>query len=175
MPGEHAVSWNPARITTLLGSCVSMCLWDSRLGIGGLNHFMLPDAPDAHAPTGSPLRYGLYAMERLINDLIVMGSNKKDLQAKVFGGANMTSQAVHRHLGARNVDFVLKFLKKDNIRLTGEDLGGNYGRRIQFNTKTGTVKLQKIPTQQQQELIKQEHNYHHQITEKSLVGEVTFF
>ena len=175
MPGEHAVSWEPAVLSTLLGSCVAACLWDCRLGIGGMNHFLLPDTPDAHAPNGAPARYGLYAMERLINDLMVMGSRRADLQAKVFGGANMTGQTNGRNLGQRNADFVRKFLRNDGIRLKGEDLGGESGRRIQFHTKTGTVKLMKIPPVKQLDLIKQEKSYQQSITQEPPVGEVTFF
>ncbi len=175
MPGEHAVSWTPVIIGTLLGSCVSACLWDRRLGIGGMNHFMLPDAPDAGSQTGAPLRYGLYAMERLVNDLLIMGSRRSDMLAKVFGGGNITGHLTDHHVGQRNATFVVDFLHKDGIRLMAQDLGGRHSRRIQFNTKTGAVKMQKLPRHDQHKILVQEKIYSEKIIHDPPAGGVEFF
>lgn len=144
MPGEHFVSWEPAEIFTLLGSCVAACIWDSKRKIGGMNHFMLPDVPaeNMDLSKGSyPLRYGLFAMERLVNDLLVMGSKRENLVVKVFGGANMTGASGSANVGKRNSEFVLDFLRRDNIRVAGVDLGGIHCRRIRFLTDTGKVRV----------------------------------
>lgn len=144
MPGEHFVSWDPAEIFTLLGSCVAACIWDTKRHIGGMNHFMLPDVPVAKADLSEgsyPLRYGLYAMERLINDLLLMGAKRENLIAKVFGGANMTGATGSANVGRRNSEFVLDFLRRDGIKVTGVDLGGTHCRRIRFLTDTGKVRV----------------------------------
>lgn len=110
MPGDYFVSWAPAEISTLLGSCVSACVWDSHRKIGGLNHFMLPDSPSEARSLGDKtksLRYGLYAMECLVNDLLTMGAKREHLSAKVFGGANITGALNTQHVGRRNAEFVI--------------------------------------------------------------------
>lgn len=176
MPGEHKVSWEPAEIATLLGSCVSACVWDRKRKVGGMNHFMLPDAP-ADTGVGAqtlPMRYGLYAMEQLINDLMMMGCKKESLVAKVFGGANMTGASSDSNIGRRNSEFVLNFLEKDRIPLVSVDLGGLHSRRIRFLTDTGKVRVYKVPSADQRAL-QQENFYSLKIKNAPDVGDITFF
>lgn len=177
MPGDHMVSWEPAEIVTLLGSCVSACLWDSRLRIGGMNHFMLPDAPpkaDTLGEVTKPLRYGLFAMERLINDLLMMGAKRETLVAKVFGGANISGVLLTQHIGRRNADFVLEFLQKDGIPVVASDLLGSHSRRIRFNTQTSAVRVERVAGADTIALIN-ERSYSRTINNDPVNGDIVFF
>ncbi len=177
MPGEHYVSWAPAEINTLLGSCVSACVWDSRHQIGGMNHIMLPDVPTSAKGLGEQtksLRYGLYAMERLINDLLMMGARRETLRAKVFGGANISGALTAQHVGKRNVDFVLEFLRKDKIKLLATDVGGTQSRRIRFNTQTNAVRVERAVSVNSLALA-QEQRYSKKINSDPVNGDIVFF
>ncbi|HEY1059115.1 MAG TPA: chemoreceptor glutamine deamidase CheD [Limnobacter sp.] len=177
MPGEHCVSWDPVEIVTLLGSCVAACIYDSQRKIGGMNHFMLPDIPSvapALTDQTKPLRYGLYAMERVINDLLMMGAKREHLVAKVFGGANMTNTLENQHVGRRNAQFVIEFLRRDKIRVLASDLGGTNSRRIRFNTRTNAVRVERVASADQLAL-RQERQYRDQIQSDPVNGEVIFF
>jgi chemotaxis protein CheD len=177
MPGEHCVSWAAAEISTLLGSCVAACLWDSRLKIGGMNHIMLPDAPARSSELGEQtksLRYGLYAMERLINDLLTMGARRDTLTAKVFGGANISGALTTHHVGKRNTDFVLEFLRKDQIKLLATDVGGTQSRRIRFNTHANEVRVERAVSVNSIALA-QEQRYSKKINNDPVNGDIVFF
>ncbi|MCQ8897353.1 chemoreceptor glutamine deamidase CheD [Limnobacter humi] len=177
MPGEHLVSWDPVEIVTLLGSCVAACIYDAHRKIGGMNHFMLPDIPSvapALTDQTKPLRYGLYAMERVINDLLMMGAKREHLVAKVFGGANMTNTLENQHVGRRNAQFVIEFLRRDKIRVLASDLGGINSRRIRFNTRTNAVRVERVASADQLAL-RQDRQYRDQIQADPVDGEVIFF
>lgn len=177
MPGEFYVSRKPVEICTLLGSCVSACIWDKALHIGGMNHFMLPDEPTHASNLGDqtkPLRYGLFAMERVINDLIVLGARRENLVAKVFGGANMTGVITQQNVGQRNSEFVIDFLKRDRIKLLASDLNGSHSRRIRFNTGTGAVRVEKV-AKADLSVAAQEQKYSRQLKEQPVTGDITFF
>jgi chemotaxis protein CheD len=175
MPGEHAVLRQPGILGTLLGSCVAACFWDVRLKIGGMNHFMLPQAPDIGSPTGAPARYGLYAMEVLINDMLMAGCKRENLSVKVFGGANMTQTNNLNHVGQRNADFVLNFLQKDGWVAKASDLGGVHSRRIYFDTFNGDIRRMKVPRHDETTLVQQEVAYQEKLSRDPVAGDVTFF
>ena len=177
MPGEYHVSWAPAEITTLLGSCVAACLWDSHRKIGGMNHFMLPDSPnDAHTlgDKTKSMRYGLYAMEVLVNDLMAMGAKREHLQAKVFGGANITGALNTQHIGRRNAEFVIEFLYKDKIKVVASDLGGPHSRRVRFNTQSSAVRVERVASANSA-AIQQETLYSEKINKDPVNGDIVFF
>lgn len=177
MPGDYFVSWEPAEISTLLGSCVSACVWDSQRKIGGLNHFMLPDSPPDARSLGEKtksLRYGLHAMECLINDLLTMGAKREHLSAKVFGGANITGALNTRHVGRRNAEFVIDFLCKDKIKVLASDLGGPHSRRIRFNTQTSAVRVERVASANSAALL-QEKRYNETINKDPVNGDIVFF
>lgn len=137
--GEYAVSAEvDTFLCTLLGSCVSACIRDPHAGVGGLNHFLLPEGD------GSPgnLSYGVNAMELLINDLLSRGARRDRLEAKLFGGARMIRSA--HDIGAQNAEFAKGFLAAEAISLTGSSLGGNQARRIEFWPASGRVRQQLI-------------------------------
>ncbi|PLL10865.1 chemotaxis protein CheD [Tabrizicola sp. TH137] len=128
MQGEHRVTSDADEvISTVLGSCIAACLWDARAGIGGMNHFLLPDGP---AHDGASLRYGLHAMELLINALLRQGAERSALRAKLFGGAHL--QPHLPDIGHRNLTFAQEFLRREGIPCIGGSVGGDRGRRIRF-------------------------------------------
>jgi len=142
--GLHA-SRGPAIIETTLGSCVAVCLYDPREQIGGMNHILLPGKADLlHFDAAA--RYGVNAMELLINRIMAIGGNRFQLVAKVFGGAHLSPAiAIENGVGKKNAAFVVAFLRMEKIRIIGGDLGGHESRRIYFHTDTGDVFLKRGP------------------------------
>jgi len=136
LPGRLACSSEETQITTILGSCVAVALFDPRSKVGGLNHFLLPQLPADEAP--SP-RYGSYAIPALIKQLLKSGANQKSIQAKVFGGANAMAH-LSINVGAKNIDLALKILDEHNIPIVEKNVGGKIGRKIWFNTNTFQVR-----------------------------------
>ena len=136
--GEVKASADPMRITTLVGSCIAVCLFDPRTRIGGMNHFMLPCNPSVDKVCAT---YGIHAMELLINDVMKLGGDRRRLQAKVFGGGNVLGKREQDNpvcaIGDQNISFAVKFLETDRIPIVSQDLGGFSGRQIQFLTHTG--------------------------------------
>jgi chemotaxis protein CheD len=145
LPGQYHASRGPGSITTVLGSCVSTCLWDPVTRIGGMNHFMLPGQP---GPVASPWeasgRLGVHAMEVLINDMVRLGADRRRLVAKAFGGARVLQGFDTLDVGALNSEFVLAFLQEEGIRILARDLQGTTPRKIHFFPETGKVQLRKL-------------------------------
>jgi chemotaxis protein CheD len=138
LQGEYKISARADVIlSTLLGSCVAMCLFDPVAQIGGLNHFLLPGCGSADEGDRS-LRYGAYSMELLVNNLLALGASKHSLRAKLFGGARMLAGLTD--LGARNADFAEQYLQRENIPLVGGSLRGDRGRRVEFWPFTGRTR-----------------------------------
>lgn len=132
--GEHHVSSDrDVVLTTVLGSCVAACLCDPLAGVGGMNHFLLPEG--AGAGTDAGRRYGAYAMELLINDLLKAGARRERLEAKLFGGGRMFDSL--RDVGLANADFAERFLKDEGIRVVSGSLRGMGGRRLHYWPATG--------------------------------------
>ena len=139
LPGHHFVQREAGRaISTLLGSCVSACIRHKHEPVGGLNHFLLPDGGSAAADSA---RYGVHAMEVLINDILKFGLQKSDLVAKIFGGAAVIATAKQDPVGEQNSRFVRDYLRQEGIPILAEDLGGERARRIYFFTETGKVSV----------------------------------
>ena len=140
-PSTLFASKEPYHIKTILGSCVAVCLWDYNLKIGGMNHYMLPlwNGRGLASP-----KYGNIAMEKLIGKMINLGANKNNLQAKVFGGAEvLQQQKVNYNIGRRNVLMAYEILRENKIPIINQSVKGLSGRKIIFNTDTGEV-LHKI-------------------------------
>lgn len=140
--GDHHVTSDPAVVlSTVLGSCVAMCLRDPVAGVGGMNHFLLPEG--AGAGTDAGRRYGAYAMELLINDVLKAGGRRDRLEAKLFGGGRMFDAL--KDVGASNADFAERFLADEGIALVGGSLRGAGGRRLHYWPVTGRA-LQRAVT-----------------------------
>lgn len=138
---------------------------------------MLPDSPSEARSLGDKtksLRYGLYAMECLINDLLTMGAKREHLSAKVFGGANITGALNTQHVGRRNAEFVIDFLQKDKIKVVASDLGGPHSRRIRFNTQTSAVRVERVASANSAAL-QQEKRYSEKINKDPVNGDIVFF
>jgi chemotaxis protein CheD len=148
LPGEYYVTRCNEAISTVLGSCVSACIRDPSLGVGGMNHFMLPEDASTEPnnwldpAVGLITRYGSYAMENLINDLLKLGAARERLEIKVFGGGRVLSGMTD--VGARNIAFIRGFIKLEGYKITAEDLGSTHPRRVVYFPATGKVKLRRL-------------------------------
>lgn len=148
LPNEFFTTHDDMVLMTVLGSCVAACIHDPYTGLGGMNHFMLPDDGAEAARTASEsMRYGAYAMEVLINELIKAGGRRERFEAKVFGGAAVLSGMTTLNVGDRNADFVRRYLALERIRITAEDLQGNYPRKVVFMPRSGQALVKKLRLQ----------------------------
>jgi len=141
--GQVAAFREPRAISTVLGSCVAVCLWDLEQGIGGMNHYLLPDWADA-ADTSA--RFGNVALERLLDQLVRLGARLSQLRAKVFGGASVLASARPgaEPLGAQNVRLARNLLGFAGIPIVAEDTGGEHGRRLVFHTADGQAWIKRL-------------------------------
>ncbi len=165
-PGEYYVSRKPEVISTLLGSCVAACLYDPVNRIFGMNHFLLAyrhhsqNVPIIQSEEG---RYGIYAMELLINAMMKMGANKLNLRAKCFGGGNVLKlredKENQKTVGDVNVDFIKEFLKNEKIPIVNSSLGGNHGRNVHFVGTDYSVFIKRIADTQEVLLENEERRY----------------
>lgn len=141
-PSYLFASKNEAQVKTVLGSCIAVCLYDPILRQGGINHYMLPLWNGEGLPTP---KYGNIAIEKLIDKMLEMGSVKRNIIAKIFGGAeSLENQSSSFRIGSRNTDLALDMLKQHQIKIAGQSTGGNQGRNILFNTATGEVIMRLI-------------------------------
>jgi chemotaxis protein CheD len=176
-PGEYFYTDKDMMIVTVLGSCISACIRDSKTGIGGMNHFMLPDsaAADKDSPVSESMRYGTYAMEVLINQLIRNGARRENLEAKIFGGGNVLKSFTTTNVGARNAEFVKKYLKDEHIRIVGEDLLDIYPRKVYYFPKTGKVMVKKLMKLTNNTVFEREKDYASKLKVADVGGDVDLF
>jgi chemotaxis protein CheD len=174
LPGEYFVTSTNLLMVTVLGSCVSACIRDRELGIGGMNHFMLADAGDVGMVSPSA-RYGTYAMEILINHLLKLGARKSNLEAKVFGGGRVMATLASSQIGERNAKFVMKFLDTEGIRVAASDLLDVYPRKVYFFPRNGKVLMKKLARMHNDTLIRRESEYAARLIEAPLAGEIELF
>ena len=147
LPNEFYTTGEDMVLVTVLGSCVAACIQDRTAGIGGMNHFMLPDDgadSAALAAASDAMRYGAYAMEVLINELIKAGGRRERFEAKVFGGAAVLAGMTTMNIGDRNSEFVRRYLATEKIRIVAEDLQGSHPRKVAFLPRTGQVMVKKL-------------------------------
>jgi chemotaxis protein CheD len=176
LPGQYYSSRGEGAITTVLGSCVSTCLWDPVERIAGMNHFMLPgDTGSTSSPWAVSTRFGVYAMEVLINEMIRMGADRRRLVAKVFGGARVLAGLATLDVGAKNSRFVLDFLKTESIRILAQDLLGVCPRKVHFFPATGKVQLKKLQLQPNDTVHRHEREYLSTLATKTGGGEIEIF
>ena len=177
LPGEVYVTKDDEVIVTVLGSCVSACVRDPIFGIGGMNHFMLPvSKEDANpADTGLAARYGNYAMEQLINEILKNGGMKKNLEIKIFGGGRVLSNMTMMDIGARNIRFVKEYIRMEGLKLLAEDLGDLYPRKVHYHPVTGRVRLKKLRAMHNRTILDREERYMSQIISKPDASEIELF
>jgi len=179
LPGEYYVTRNDEIITTVLGSCVSACIRDPLSGVGGMNHFMLPGNTAKRldkwgGDTCLATRYGIAAMEILINDLLKLGARKERLELKLFGGGEILVMDVNK-VGERNVQFVREFVKTEGIAVSAQDLGESYPRKVNYYPKTGKVMVRRLRSLQTRAIADQEKNYESTLGKKQAPGEIDLF
>lgn len=179
LPGEFYVTKTNEKIATTLGSCVSACIWDERNAIGGMNHFMLPlTDKELHEVTwgnakSDATRYGNYAMEHLINEILKNGGVRRNLKAKVFGGGKVLTQA--NDIGKKNAEFVLDYLRIEGITLLSQDLGDTFPRKVIFDPQTGKVLIKKLRTIHNDTIVVREKDYQAAIIHKPIEGDIELF
>lgn len=174
LPGEYFVTADGLMLVTVLGSCVAACIRDVDLGIGGMNHFMLPDEGGRDA-VGSSARYGTYAMEVLINHLLKMGARRHRLEAKVFGGGAVMEALSSSDVGVRNAQFVLDYLKTEKIAVAARDLLDVYPRKVYYFPDTGRVLVKKLHRVHNQTLFTRETRYKARLGHSEMSGDVELF
>lgn len=178
LPGEYYVTRHQEMVVTVLGSCVSACIRDRGLGIGGMNHFMLPVSKEYHKGHGSwgvsaSARYGNFAMEALINAILKQGGSRKNLEVKIFGGGKILTNMTN--IGRLNIAFVRDYIDTEGLRLTAEDVGDLYPRRVHYFPMSGKVWMKRLRTLHNDTIVQREMAYLHDIESKPVGGEVELF
>ena len=179
LPGEYYVTRHAENIATVLGSCVSACIRDARLGYGGMNHFMLPlDGSQGQSVWGAAAsaatRYGNVAMERLINDILKMGGKREHLEIKLVGGGRVLAEMT-TDIGARNIEFVRRYVADEGFKVLGEDLGDVFPRRVVYFPQTGRIRVRKLSAGRDESLAQRERQYLQQLDTKPVENEVELF
>lgn len=179
LPGEYYVTREDELVTTVLGSCISACIRDKVLGIGGMNHFMLPETNSerlnagSESVVGNATRYGNYAMEHLINDILANGGKRKNLEVKLFGGGKILPRM--GDVGKRNIEFALEYVDTEALILTSQDLGDIYPRKVIYFPKTGKVKMKKVKDLHNETIVQRETKYRTTIKDEPVVSEIELF
>ncbi|MEM7045456.1 MAG: chemoreceptor glutamine deamidase CheD [Pseudomonadota bacterium] len=178
LPGRHYVTAKADEmIVTLLGSCVAACIRDPIAAVGGLNHFLLP-ASDGGAwenTADAAMRYGNHAMETLINDVIKLGGMRSRLEVKVFGGARIIEGSSTLSVGQKNIEFVHRYLQNEGLNIAAHHLGGAQPRRIHYFPITGKVQMRQLQRKTDNQLVKREMTYLHQIEAEQDTGDAELF
>ncbi|NQY49758.1 MAG: chemoreceptor glutamine deamidase CheD [Colwellia sp.] len=181
LPGEFYMTTQNVAIATTLGSCISACIWDERSRIGGMNHFMLPITnKEAHEvnwgqreKTADATRYGNFAMEHLINTILRSGGLRKNLRAKLFGGAKVLNQM--SDVGQKNINFALAYLDQEEIIIESSDIGDIYPRKVIFEPYSGRVLIKRLDNLHNDTIIRRESDYRSEINKKEVSGDVELF
>jgi len=179
LPGEYAVTGDDDTLVTVLGSCISACIRDPAAKVGGMNHFMLPEDGGGGGDrwldpkVGLATRYGSYAMESLINDLLKRGARRERFEIKLFGGGQiLTSQT---EVGNRNIAFIHDFLDKEGYKAVAEDLGGKTPRMLAYFPRTGKARVKHMPPLESRVIAESERAYMTKIAKDDQGGEIDLF
>lgn len=173
LPGQFYVTGGEA-LVTVLGSCVAACIRDRVAGVGGMNHFMLPVRPGSgDAPVSAAARYGNHAMECLINEVLRLGGQRANLEAKVFGGARIL--AITSDVGRRNFAFVQAYLALEGLPLVAQDVGGERPRKVIFFPRQGLVRVRRLPAGRVPDLVARERTYARQLETQPVGGAIEIF
>ncbi len=179
LPGEFYVTTHDEMIVTVLGSCISACVRDKVFGIGGMNHFMLPMSAvnSQHDPeskwSSEATRYGNFAMEALINEVLKNGGRRENLEIKVFGGGRILENKTD--VGDKNIQFVREFIHTEGLKLIAEDLGDIYPRKVHYFPVTGKVKMKKLRALHNNTVVEREKKYIDSLESAPIAGEIDLF
>ena len=176
LPGEYYVTRREMLLVTTLGSCVAACIRDKSNGIGGMNHFMLPEnAGDQSGWGTSSTRYGTYAMEMLINQLLKLGARRENLEAKLFGGGAVIKNMYSTNVGERNAKFGINYLKTEGIPVVAKDLLDIYPRKVYFFPNSGKVLVKKLRNLHNDTIVTREREYSSRLVESKVEGDIELF
>ena len=180
LPGEYLVTDEDVMLVTVLGSCVSACIRDPLARLGGMNHFMLPQGQSDNGSDGAnwateSARYGGYAMEMLINELLKRGAARNRLEAKVFGGGSVLPGMTISNVGDRNGEFVLRYLQAEGIKLVAQDLFETCPRRVHYFPLSGRAMVKRLPTANDSEVLASEGLYRSRLKAEPAQGSVELF
>jgi len=159
-------------LSTILGSCVTACIRNPDTGYGGMNHFMLPANTNGSTITNNSLRYGSFAMESLINEVLSRGCSRENLEIKVFGGANIIG---HSNVGSKNADFVEEFLHNEGYTIAARDLRGDCARRIIYSPYTGRVNMLVLNRHHDKGVFEEEKKYKKTLDKQPVEGTIDLF
>lgn len=176
LPGEYYVTSADELISTVLGSCVSACIWDPQARVGGMNHFMVPAAaePDHDAwALELPARYGIFAMELLINAILKHGGSRERLRVKITGGGRVVD--IDTGIGERNVEFVRAYLANERLTLVGEHVGGTHARKAIFHPLSGRAEVLEIVEHRNDTVVRRERDYAAHLTSVPSPGDIELF
>jgi chemotaxis protein CheD len=166
LPGEYFVSTQDLLITTVLGSCIAACVWDSKARVGGMNHFMLPDGDSADGFG----RYGSYAMELLINEMLKKGAKRETIQAKVFGGAQVMAGFTSMNVGEKNTKFVIDYLATERIPVVSQDVLDIHPRKVCFFPISGKALVKRLAHSHPETLVVEERKGNAAVLARSTSG-----
>ncbi len=174
-PGEYYIARRTDEVlVTVLGSCVSACIRDPHAGVGGMNHFMLPhNESGTWGEDAQSTRFGNFAMEKLINELIKAGCARERLEVKVFGGGNVTDSS--NAIGSDNAEFVLRYLEAEGLRCAAQDLGGGLPRRIHYFPANGRVIRRLLGTGETTVIAREESEYCNRLQAQKSSGDIELF
>jgi chemotaxis protein CheD len=179
LPGEYYVTRDAEAINTVLGSCISACIRDKGIGMGGMNHFMLPEDNEAgsgswnKADGGASTRYGSYAMESLINELLKLGARRERLEVKLFGGGKILPTMTD--VGERNIAFAKSFLRTEALKIVAEDVGDIFPRRVVYFPETGRVMLKHLRAVESKTVAAGESSYRATVGKQTEGNDVELF
>lgn len=175
LPGEYHVADKDELIVTTLGSCIAACIRDKKLGIGGMNHFMLPASEKGEwAGVSASTRFGNFAMEHLINEIIKRGGAKADMEASILGGGQMFgSQSIR--VGDNNIAFAREYLEMEKIPLVMEDVGDEVSRKVYFAPDTGKIIVKKFSSVHNDTIKEREESFAKDIADKPVEGDIELF
>ncbi|WP_448189305.1 chemotaxis protein [Azospirillum sp. sgz301742] len=173
--GHHLVSdKTDVMMVTTLGSCVAACVCDPEAAIGGMNHFLLPDVPESEiGHAGTAARYGSVAMERLINEILARGGKRSRLEVKLFGGARVIESSLD--VGRKNAAFALDYVRREGLKLVGQDFGGGSARRVHYFPHSGRAMRKLLRPEALSDTINQELNFMSSLKSQPIEGDVELF
>jgi chemotaxis protein CheD len=174
-PGQYFVTDRDIVLVTVLGSCVAACIRDAGAGVGGMNHFLLPETSGEASPVSRSARYGTYAMEVLINQLLRHGARKETMEAKVFGGGSVLPDLRASGVGESNARFIVEYLRKERIQVAARDLLDDCARKIYYFPATGRVLVKKLRQLHNDTVVAREQDYSRRLMLVDLSGEVELF
>jgi len=174
LPGQFYVSKEDEAIVTVLGSCISACIRDPIAGIGGMNHFMLPaDNSGSGTKLSESARYGNFAMEMLINEILKNGGAKKNLEVKIFGGGKILRNMTD--VGQRNIEFAITYIKTEGLNLLSSDVGSPHPRKVYYFPKSGRVLIKKLRKLHNETVIERETDYMKDLVKKPVTSDIELF